>query len=85
MNQVFDLIAEIAERTAEFVERTGYRASSVFLSPLSYRRLLEIQAQENAIGNLIIGCASIAEIAIPGGTLRVIIDEMLSDTDVVVA
>lgn len=85
MNQVFDLLQEIREAAALFAERAGQKATVVSLSPGSYRRLLEIQASEHAIGNLIICCAPIHEIALYDGKLSVLIDEMLTDTTVVLA
>jgi hypothetical protein len=84
MKQVFDLVEEILESAAAFTERTGRPPSSVAVSTRSYRRLLEISAEENAIGNLIIGCKPIHEIALADCTLNVVIDEMLSDVEVVV-
>lgn len=85
MNEVFDLVAAIVERANEFSDRTGVSASSISLSPSSYRRLLEINARQTAIGNLIIGCVPINEIEVPAARLRVVIDEMLADTDVLIA
>jgi len=85
MSQVFDIIEQINERVAEYAERIGRRAFTLSVSPRSYRRLIELKAQANAIGNLIIGCGPLEEFETVVGNLRIIIDETLADTDIALA
>ena len=82
MKQVYDLIESINDKVMEYLKRTGLVPSSIAISPGSYRRLLEITAWEERIGNLIIGCRQLKEIETPFGKLSVIIDELLANTAV---
>ena len=52
MNSVFDLVEEINEKVTEYFYSTGLKPSTLEISPGSYRRLLEIDSSEHAIGNL---------------------------------
>jgi hypothetical protein len=82
MQQVFDIIEAINEKVVEFLKRAGVTPSSIAISAGSYRRLLEMAACDASIGNLIIGCRPLQEIETPLGKLRVIIDELFSDTEI---
>jgi hypothetical protein len=82
MNETFDLIEAISERIARCRKRTGERPSSVFISPASYRRLPEIKAQEERIGNLIIRSARLDEVAPEDEAIALVIDELPADTAV---
>lgn len=82
MRSAFDLIEVINERIAEHKERTGFRPHSIAVSPAAYRRLVEIRAWEERIGNLIIGCAPLREFETEDGNVALVIDEMLADTAV---
>jgi len=82
MNEAFDLIDAISERVAGFKEKMGERPHSVLISPASYRRLLENRAWEERIGNLVIGCAPLREVATEDGPVALLIDELLPDTAV---
>lgn len=80
MKNAFDLIEAINERIEEYKERAGFRPHSVAVSPAAYRRLVEMRAWEEKIGNLIIGCAPLKEFETDGGNLSLVIDEMLGGT-----
>ncbi len=82
MKEVFDLIETINETAMQFRDQTGYAPASIAVSPRSYRRLLEIKAQEQRIGNLVIGCTPVRELEIPFGKVNIVIDEMSSDTTI---
>jgi hypothetical protein len=82
MKQVFDLIETINETALQFREQTGYAPSSIAVSPRSYRRLLEIKAWEQRIGNLVIGCTPLREMETPFGKVNIVINETSSDTAV---
>ncbi len=82
MKQVFDLIEAINDRLTQFLDQEGLTPNAIAISPASYRRLLEIKSWEWRIGNLIIGCAPMREIETPLGKASIIIDEILSDTEV---
>ena len=82
MKNAFDLIEAINERVAEHAEKTGSKPHSIAVSPASYRRLIEIKAWEERIGNLIIGCAPLKEFGTEDGNVSLVIDEMLADTAV---
>ena len=79
MKQVFNLIEAIGHKVMEYADRTGNKPATIILSRGSYRRILEIKADEGRIGNLIIGCAPMTEIDTPLGKVKVVIDEMLDD------
>ena len=85
MKEVFDLIEAINETAMRYRDETGVNARTVAISPSSYRRLLEISAEEGKIGNLIIGCSAIQKIDTLAGTLDVVIDELVPDTSVELA
>jgi len=82
MEQVHDLIEAINEGIKDYVHRTGLVPTSISISPRSYRRLLELTAWEGRIGNLVVGCVPLIEIKTTSGKVKVIIDEMISDTEV---
>jgi hypothetical protein len=85
MNSAFDLVEEINEKAAEHFYKTGLKPVVLEISPRSYRRLIEIESSEHAIGNLVVGCAALREKATVMGKLKVVIDESLSDTEVALA
>ena len=82
MEQVHDLIEAINEKVNGYLQRTGLMPTSIVISTGSYRRLLEIIAWEGRIGNLVIGCVPLTEIVTASGKVKVIIDELISDTEV---
>ncbi len=82
MNKVFDVLEAINERIRKYVSCAGSSPTSVQLSPSSYRRLLEINSVDQEIGDLLIGCIPLRSITTAWGSIRVVIDEMLGDTDV---
>lgn len=85
MKQVFDLIEAINDRLTQFLDQEGLTPNAIAISPASYRRLLEIKSWEWRIGNLIISCRPLKEIETPLGKVHLVIDELLSDTEVEVA
>ena len=82
MEQVHDIVEAINEKVKGYLQRTGLVPTSIAISPGSYRRLLEITAWEGRIGNLVVGCAPLSQIETPSGKVNVIIDELISDTQV---
>ena len=85
MKKVFDLIEAINEEVMAYSEENGKAPREISISRDAYRRLLKIKSEENVIGNLVIGCAPITEIETETGTIRLVIDEMLAETDIVVS
>jgi hypothetical protein len=84
MEQVHDLIEAINERINGYLHRTGLVPTSISISSRSYRRLLELTAWEGRIGDLVIGRVPLTEIKTTSGKVKVIIDELISDTEVAV-
>jgi hypothetical protein len=84
MNGVFDIAAAVAEKTASFFERTGIAPAICCVSRELYRALVESNASVSGLGNLIIGTYAVTGIATGTGQLRVVIDEMLSGTELCV-
>jgi hypothetical protein len=82
MNQVFDLLEAIKEKLLSYARRTGAIPAEISISPGSYRQLVELKAWEGRIGNLIIGSFPLTDIETPLGKIRIMIDELLSDTAV---
>ena len=82
MKQVFDLIEAIEEAVAKHIHRNGIAPMEISFSPASYQRLVRIKAEEQIFGNLIVGCEAIREIETASGPVEVVIDEMLSDTEI---
>jgi hypothetical protein len=72
MRPVFDLLETIVQHVAGFLEEYGYQPTLLLVSPASYRRLLELHAVEPMALTPIAG-------------MRVVIDEVLPDTDVELA
>jgi hypothetical protein len=81
MKKVFDVLEEIRESAAEFFYGNEWKPESVSLSPGDYRRMLEVVGSMIAADDGFVGIPLIHEIATPFGSIRVIIDESLSDTD----
>lgn len=82
MKKIFDVVEAINERIRKYVSCAGTSPTSILLSPSSYRRLLEINSVNQEIGSLLIGCIPLRSITTAWGSIQVIIDEMLGDTDV---
>lgn len=82
MKQIFDLIEAMEEATAMHLYRNGVPPKEISFSPASYQRLVRIKAEEHMIGSLIIGCEAIREIETSTGTVELVIDEMLTDTEI---
>lgn len=72
MKPVFDILEETIERIREYLSYHGHQPSLLLVSPGSYRRLLELNAQDPLALTPIAG-------------LTVIIDEVLPETEVIVA
>lgn len=72
MKPTFDIVEAIYEQIVEFLFATGHVPSRLVLSPISYRRLLEIR--RDAPGSLL----SLA-------TIEIVIDEVMPDTEIQVA
>jgi hypothetical protein len=72
MRPTFDIVEAIYERIVEFLFATGRVPNRMVLSPMSYRHLLEIR--RDAPGALV----SLA-------TIEIVIDEVMSDTEIQVA
>jgi hypothetical protein len=85
MNQVFELLETIKSRVTSYLQRQGVIPAEVSISPSSYRQLVELKAWEGRIGNLVIGCSPLTDLKTPFGKIRLVIDEMLSDTAVEIA
>jgi hypothetical protein len=85
MEQVFDIIEAINEKSREYFYARSQKPVMLSVSPGSYRRLIEIRAAEGRIGNLIIGCSALEEVVTAVGKLKVVIDEMLQDTAIQIA
>lgn len=81
MNKVFDVVETINERIRKYVSCAGSSPKAILLSPASYRRLLEINSVDQEIGDLLIGCIPLRSFTTAWGNIRVVIDEMLGDTD----
>jgi hypothetical protein len=85
MKDVFDLFEAINDGVMLYRNQTGETPTTLTISPAMYRRLVEIKAWEGRIGNLVIGCAPVNSIDTPSGTLCVVIDELFTDTGVVLS
>jgi hypothetical protein len=82
MKQIFDVVEAIHGEVARCFDENGLVPASVAVSPSSYRRLLEITSLEGKIGNLVIGCRPLREMETPFGRVNIVIDEIISDTEV---
>ena len=85
MNKVFDVIQTLDKKVKQFLNQNDRIPASIAISPKTYCRLIQIKAWKERLGNLIIGCRPIAEVEIQSGTLKIIIDEMLSDDTIEIA
>jgi len=79
MNQVFDIIEAINEKTLEYFYTRSQKPATRAVSPYSYRRLIEIKSLEEATENLILDCAAMREVVTRVGKVNIVIDEMLPD------
>lgn len=84
MNGVFDIAAAVAEKTASFLEQTGIAPAVCCVSRETYRALVEMNATVSDLGNLIIGTYAVTGIATDTAQLRIVIDEMLTGTELCV-
>ncbi len=78
MEEVFDICAAISEAAAAFANERGISPDTCFVSREIYRVLVEKNAADHAIGNLIIGSFAVGAIVTRTAQLRVIIDENLN-------
>ena len=85
MDHEFDLMEAIHNAVMSFRAKYGQSPLAISISRDAYRRLIQEKAEETMIGNLLIGCAPINEIHTEAGVVRVLIDEMLEDIDVIVS
>jgi hypothetical protein len=84
MNGVFDIAAAVAVKTASFLEQTGIAPAVCCVSRETYRALVERNATVSDLGYLIIGTYAVTGIATDTAQLRIVIDEMLSGTELCV-
>jgi hypothetical protein len=77
---MFNLLGTIDRKAIEYHKLNGCKPASVSISPNSYRWLLELKAQENAIGNLVICCSPLTHVLTSAGKQSIVIDEMCPDT-----
>jgi hypothetical protein len=84
MNGVFDIAAAVAEKTASFLEQTGIAPAVCCVSRETYRALVERNATVSDLGYLIIGTYAVTGIATDTAQLRIVIDEMLTGTELCV-
>jgi hypothetical protein len=85
MVQEFDLFTTIDRLAKEHRRANGSGPTTVSVSPNAYRSLVEFKAQAHAIGNLVICCYPLkALMTSQRRVLRIILDEILPDTKVVV-
>jgi len=82
MRQVYDVIDAINQTLEERFNQREMTPCVISISPRSYRWLIERMAENNRIGNLLIGCTAICELSTSMGVLPVVIDEALSDAEV---
>jgi len=85
MNQVFVLIKAIDKKLRLYFDLTGRSPETISISPLSYRQLLETRAKCERVDNQMMGCRRIDAVETPFGNVRLMIDELLLDTEVDVA
>ncbi|MGH2567419.1 MAG: 5'-nucleotidase C-terminal domain-containing protein [Bacteroidota bacterium] len=55
MKTTFDLVEAINDEASRFQQQYGHAPEAVALSPVLYRRLIELRCQEQSIGNLKVG------------------------------
>jgi hypothetical protein len=84
MNGVFDIAAAVSEKTATFLEQTGIVPAICRVSREIYRVLVTQNSAVSGLGNLIIGTYAVSGIATDTAQLRVVIDEMLTGTELCV-
>ncbi len=82
MQDTFDVIEAINDKIVEHKRNRGVNPSSICLSPRTYRRLLEMRVWRERIGNLVVGCKPITGIETNLGKFKIVLDEMLSETEV---
>jgi len=85
MKEVFDLIEAINDGALQYCDEKGVPPTALTVSPGLYRRLVEIKAWEERIGNLVIGCAPLSKIHADSDELCVVIDELFTETGLVVS
>lgn len=85
MDRMLEVAEGMREIVAEYCRRTGRSPAVCRVSRGCYRRLVEAKAAQGAIGNLIIGAASVDFIACGRVVMRTVIDERLDGDRVVVA
>jgi len=83
MVQTFDLFTTIDRLAEERRKANGSGPTTVSISPNAYRWLAEFKTRVHAIGNLAICCSPLNELLTSEGRrLRIIIDEILPDTEI---
>lgn len=82
MNRVFDVAGAINDRIRRYVASASTAPATIALSPASYRRLLECAATHPELGNLVIASLPILSLTTAWGRVRVLIDELLGDTEI---
>ena len=85
MNQVYALIEAIDTEVKLYFDRTGASPEAISISPVSYRQLLETRAKCERTGDQVMGCWRIDAVETPFGNVRIMIDELLLETEVDVA
>ena len=80
----FDIAQGVREQAAGVQEAGGAAPAVCRVSRDIYRALVEMKAAEGAIGNLVIGTWMLDRIAVDRIRLRMVIDESLTGTELVV-
>jgi len=83
MQQTFDIMATIYEQAKLFVECVGEPARRVTVSPCSYRRLLELMVSDEQGSGEKLRFGRCRILLTEFGEFIISIDELASDTDVV--
>ncbi len=81
MKDVFDISEAVNEAAAAYLEETGLAPVRCCVSPDIYRMLVEQNAAQHDIGNLLIASRPVTSILTDTAQLRVIIDESLHDCE----
>ena len=77
MDRILVVAEGVREIVSEYSRRTGSPPAVCRVSRGCYRQLVETKAAQGAIGNLIIGAASVDFIACGRVVMRTVIDERL--------
>jgi hypothetical protein len=79
MSSAFDIISVINQLLARCLAEFDRIPEAILLSRDVYRRLVELRSVDSTIGDLVIGCFPICDLATQLGTVRIVIDESMTD------